>query len=479
MSICPNKASDAWKGLVKDVKEKFNIDDQTADELSSLAFYRKGDIPTSKEAIDSISESTSFTKAKTIKENIKGLFNKIVKKAPEDVGYRMGLADMQAKLDKLNETRKEFAKRVSEYLKTNEKLKGKLSEKQVDAIARKALKIGVNEKAYKKFTDYVDKVIRNENYSQQLKGTESLQSKMKKTFAESESFMNRMKKVNVENLSQQDLDAFGSIAEEYVNAQKSVSSSNYNPFDLAKNEPLLKNIEKNISDKMIADIEAKYEVYDLSEEEATVLDDYMMSEDQDLFFQNLEDSKQKTLTDNINKIAGYSQLGLAESLPINEQFLKDNYGDEFVGQLKEIVNADLSKITNLKDLATIIKTIDNSITNKTNSNIGVVHATIKAAENMPLLIRATSNVKKFVLKDFGKLYYDTPIILKAIFGNREIAAKIRYYTGWDGVTNAASKAETEVYALRKQWDDFKKKNGISVSMFARADLLKRGFCPRR
>jgi len=468
MPICPNKASDAWKGLVKDVKEKFNVDDQTADELSSLAFYRKGDIPTSKEAIDSISESTSFTKAKTIKENIKGLFNKIVKKAPEDVGYRMGLADMKVKLDKLNETRKEFSKRVSEYLKTNEKLKGKLSEKQVDAITRKALKIGVNEKAYNKFTDYVDKVIRNENYAQQVKGIENIQGKMKKTFAESESFMNRMKRVNVEDLSQSDLNAFESIANEYVNSQKGVGSSNYNPFDLAKNEPLLKGIEKNISDKVIADIETKYDVYDLSAEEANVLDEYMKSDDPDLYFQNLEDSKKKTLTDNINKIASYSQLGLSESLSnidentgeTNEKFFKDNYGDTFVSQLKDLANADLSKITNLKDLATIIKTIDNSITNKTNSNIGNVHSIIKAAEHMPLLQRATSNVKKFVLNNFGKLYYDTPIVLKGIFGNREVAAKIRYYTGWDGITNAASKAETEVYGLKKQWDEFKKKNKI-------------------
>jgi hypothetical protein len=460
MSICPNKASDSWKNLVKDVKNKFNVDDKTAEDLSSLAFYRKGDIPTSQEAFDTISESASFTKAKTIKENIKGLFNKILKKSPEDVGYRFGLADMKAKLDKLNETRKQFAKNVSEYLKTNEKLKGKLSDKQVDAITRKALKIGVSEKAYKKFTDYVDKVIRNENYAQQVKGVNKLLGKMKKTFAESESFMNRMKRVSVEDLSQEDLNTFSQMVNEYTNSQKGITSENYAPFDLSKNEPLLRNIEKNISDKIISDIEAKYEVYDLNAEEAETLDEYMKSDDPDLYFQNLEESKQKTLRDNINKIANYSQMGLAESLPIDEQFFKDNYGDEFVGQLKDIVNADLSKITNLKDLAEIVKTIDNSITNKTNSNIGVVHATIKAVENMSLLDKATANVKKFVLKNFGKLYYDTPIILKGIFGNREIAAKIRYYTGWDGITNAASKSETESYGLKKQWDVFKKKMGI-------------------
>lgn len=523
--ICPNKNSEQWKSLVKDLELEFG---DKADDIAKFVFFKKGDVPTIEEAKQILSggrnavisrdvrtELKSFVSAlkqgkeegflagamnqgrkmaREIADITKGAVSKIndlidkvkrgllneseLKAKIKELGYERVWLEAEARLageisgkasgrkeGRLDErkTALEFADRVSEYLKTNEKLRGKLSDRQVDAIARRAAKIGTSERSYAKFTEYVDKIIANENYEQQVRDVQKLQSKAKKTFAESESFMNRAKRINVEDLSQEDLDVLNKILVEYNSSQKNIKSENYMPFDLAKNEPLLSAIEKNVSDKMIADMEAKYQVYGLDEEQAQVLDDYMMSDNPDLYFQNLEEAKQKALRDNVNQIANYSQLGLSETLPENQQFFLDNYGEGFVNQLKEIANADLSKITNLKDLAEIVKTIDNSITNKTNSNIGNIHAKIKAAENMPILEKVTSTVKKFVLKNFGKFYYDTPIILKGIFGDRKVAAAVRYYTGWDGIVNAASKAEVQTYALRKSWDSFRKSIGLGNS----------------
>lgn len=523
--ICPNKSSEPWKKLVTDLKEEFGdraediakftffkkgdiptieearqilsgnrkatISKDVRSELKSFVSALKqgreegflaGAMNQGKKMAKEIADITkgAISKVNDLVDKVKkGLLNESELKAKiKELGYEKVWIEAEARLGgeisgkasgrkegRLDErkTGKEFADRVSEYLKTNEKLRGRLSEKQVDAIARRAAKIGTSERAYANFTEYVDKVISNENYNEQVNDVKNLQKKMKKTFAESESFMNRMKRVNVENLSQEDLDVFNKMSEEYVNSQKGVSVDKYAPFDLAKNESLLGKIEKNVSDKIIADAESKYEVYGLDAEEAQLLNEYMEAEDPDMYFDNLDEAKQKTLKEKMNKVAGYSQIGLAETLPENEEFFLENYGKDFVNQLKEIANADLSKITNLKDLTDIIKTIDNAITNKTNSNIGNIHSKVKAVVNMSILEKATNNAKMFVLNNFGKIYYDTPIILKAIFGNRELAAKIRYYTGWDGVINASSKAEVQTYNLRKQWDSFRKSIGLGDS----------------
>jgi hypothetical protein len=179
MPVCPNIYSDSWKSLVNDIKDKYNVDDKTANEMAEHAFYTKGEIPESKEAFEILDKAFVTSTSKSIKQNIKDLFNRIVKRKPEDVGYRMGIAEGKKKAQEIEEARKKFVEEVKDYLKNNENLRGKLSEAKIDAIVNKAAKIGSSEKAFNKFTDYVDKVIKNENYSVDLKNISSSQKKMK------------------------------------------------------------------------------------------------------------------------------------------------------------------------------------------------------------------------------------------------------------------------------------------------------------
>ena len=52
MPKCPLKTSKEWKDIVKDIKERFKVDDKKADDLASFAFHTNGDMPTPKRAIE-------------------------------------------------------------------------------------------------------------------------------------------------------------------------------------------------------------------------------------------------------------------------------------------------------------------------------------------------------------------------------------------------------------------------------------------
>jgi hypothetical protein len=45
MIICPNKSNPLWSKLINDIKEKYGVDDDNADAMAHLAFFRYGDIP--------------------------------------------------------------------------------------------------------------------------------------------------------------------------------------------------------------------------------------------------------------------------------------------------------------------------------------------------------------------------------------------------------------------------------------------------
>jgi hypothetical protein len=75
---------------------------------------------------------------------------------------------------------KEFAARVSEYL-ADLTGKGKIDNIQAQTIARKAAKIGTSESAFKRFSDYVDKVIENANYANEMADIKKMQQSAKGT----------------------------------------------------------------------------------------------------------------------------------------------------------------------------------------------------------------------------------------------------------------------------------------------------------
>jgi len=476
---CPVKTSEEWKKIVKDIKEKFNVDDKKADDLASYAFHTHGEMPTSERAISILEAGVKFTTKKTVKQGITSLFRDRKLKSDAEKGYAFGMAEgkvigavEQAKLDKgqpdealkaQEKERKEFVKLVSEYLNNNEKLRGKLSEAKIDAITRKASNVGTSEKNFNKFADYVDKVISAENYATDLKAAESFQKKMKTTFAETKDIVKRMKNLDIERLTPDELTEFNRLSQQYINSTKAVTFREYAPFDKAKSEKALSKLEKAVSDSIIKEAESVYDILGLTEEEVGLLNDFMDAENKDEFYQNLNEAKKKTLRYNLERTSEYAKIGLQEFLIKSKAEMTAKYGKELTSQLEDISNMDVSLITNPKDLAEAVKTINNSIINNSNSNVGKVHATVKAYERLPNLISITSTVVKPIIGALRKSYYDTPIILKAIFGSRRIAAAVRYMTGYEGVISASSSAETQTSIKKKAWVEFKKKNQIDNS----------------
>lgn len=520
--VCPPKQgtlaeSSGWNKLVKDIKEKFGLDDIRASKLAEIAFYKKGDMPSSEEAISILSnKGKGYTKT-TLKEKIKDfatglkagmdkgflagqmrqgrsmaediraleqqvasgeITQKDLEARVKELKYEVGYKEAEARLageiagkisgrkegvDKQRAFQKEFAARVKDYLKTNESFRGKINEKQMDAIVNKAAKIGTSERAYAKFTDYVDKVIEKENYAEDLNEGTSLRSKIKRSFADSDDFVKRMKKIDIEKLSPDELIEFNKLSKDYINSTKPITAEGYIPFEKEQSVLKLESLEKAVSDKIIKETEDAYGVLGLNKEEADLMNEFMSAEDKDLFAANLSEARQKQLRYNLERVSDYSLLGLKESLALNKEAMIESLGKTTVNQLEDISKVDVSIIKDKKDLAEITRTINNNIINGTNSNVGKVHTIVKAYENVPKLIQITNKVIIPILGAGRKAYYDMPIIFKALFGNRKTTSAVRYYTGYDGVVSASSKAEIDTIAKNKLWNKYKKENKIGNS----------------
>jgi len=74
--VCPPKQgplaeSSGWNKLVKDIKERFELDDARALKLAEIAFYKKGEMPSSEEAISILSnKGKDYTKT-SLKEKMR------------------------------------------------------------------------------------------------------------------------------------------------------------------------------------------------------------------------------------------------------------------------------------------------------------------------------------------------------------------------------------------------------------------------
>lgn len=469
MPICPNKAMPEWKALVQGLKERSHKSTEAdIDAMANLAFIRQGD-----GKIPDIENATRFLfkgKTKQIKQDAKEAFKAF------KMGKREGVKEIK-------EGQKEFAKRVSEYLKGSERIRGVLSDKQVSSIIRKASKIGASEKAFKRFTDYFDRVVDDANYDADVSTAKKLQSQLTKPFAEAAGIIKRMKKVPVDDLSAENLRKFNEIAQRYVDSQKPVTSKDYRPFSVKDAEAQFSAIEESIKAKMIGEVEAAYEVLGLSSEEAEMLDEFMSAEDIDEYFDNLAEAKKKNIRDVMERVADYSILGLKEKLAIDSEVYLEKYGEETLKTLRRISDVDVRKIQDTKQLAQLTKIVDNAVTNDSNANIGTGEAIVVANENLPRLISATDGIVKGTVTPFAKFYYDTAIIFKRIFGDRKATAAVRALTGYEGVVTASGTAEVQTIKLKKDWDKFRKENNIDnsaetdlgIGVYSRLSDVRKGF----
>jgi hypothetical protein len=580
MSLCPNKSSKEWKDLSAGLTEKLaGKSAKEIDAVAHVAYILKGDgsIPAVDEAVVLLTKNGKKQFTETVKTaskafklgaeearkeaflagqmrqgrdmapKIRALEEKLAegkiteaeyKERIKELEYEGRFKEAEAKLAAEIEGKKtgrkegvkeqtafqkEFSKRISDFIKTSEKLRGVLSPKQVESVVRKAASVGTSDKAMMKFTQYFEKVVSNANYDKDLSTGISLQKKLVKPFAEAAALVKRMKNLPLEYLSAEDLTKFNELASSYVASTVAPTSSGYRAFDVAATEKLFKPIEDAVNDAITADVEAAYGVIGLTNEEALVLDEFMSSEDMDMFLKNLAEAKKKALRTNLEKVADYSLLGLKEKLdsgseevtvnsidevpkqyrdsvvvnsageatvgkkiiglPIGKETkvplgkvsytytipgqesirLQEEYGKDFVEKLRRISEVNPATITDNNQLAELIKTVDNVIVNNSNANVGNVLAIVLATENTPKLEKATNPVTKFLVGAIAKFYYDTPIVLQRMFGNTTIEAAIRRLTGLDAVITASTDAERIVIDKVKEYQKFRKEIGLDNS----------------
>lgn len=593
MSICPNKKSDNWNSLTSGLSEALSGKSaKDIDAIAHVAFLIKGDgsIPTVDEAIQLLSKQgkkqlnqTVKVATKAFKEGAKEArkeaflagqmrqgrdmapkmraledqlannkitkqeYDERIKELEYESMFKQAEVKLAAEIEGKKAGRKEgvkeqtafqksFSKKVGDFLKESEQLRGSLSRKQVESIIRKAAYIGSSERDLKRFTDYFEKVVANANYDSDLKVGKSLQAKLVKPFADAASIVKRMKNIPLDYLSQKELTEFNDIASLYAASRLPVTSPNYQAFDVKNAEKLFAPIEESVKQYVISDVEEAYGVLGINEEEAIAIDEFMSAEDMDAYLNSLNDAKRKALRYNLERVANYSLLGLKEKLarsvpsaypiiekPNSEQQLIDIQNGDIVtfrydkesdipsvfrdkissvqeingkriinvsvaksiadyelyrsvpaptalakqkilfDKLKRISDVNVALIADSKQIAELIRIVDNSVINDSNSNINNAVAIVLATENTSRLKQATSAVKRFLIGGFSKFYYDTPIILQRMFGDTVVEAAIRRLTGLDGVITASTGAERTVIEKVKEYQKFKKENGIDNS----------------
>ena len=465
MIACPVVTSKEWMKLIDDIKteySKFNFDDKKINELANIAFHVKGtgEIPTPKEALKILYDGSIGFTNRTIKDAFKNFFGEMT---PEV----QGAANVAAV--NIESTRKEFVKKVSEFLKTNEKLRGKLSEKQIDAITRKASSIGISKTAFDRFTKYVDKVVTKQNYVEDVNKGKEAQKKMKpnEAFGVVKDTVKRMKSLDISRLSSEELTDFNNLANFYLETTKGYEKT----FDKKQAESVLDRLEKSVKEdldketaEMIKETEANYGLTDLTEEEANLMNEYMDSEDQDTFIDGLDENSKEKLRSNLERTSTYSLIGLKERLDSitsktaspkqrrTGKIFEQQVGKKNIEYLKEISKADVSLLTS-EELAQLIKGVNNSIVNNSNNNITNIYASVKAAEGRNILLYSTALIPKTTLGGFAQLYYNLPVALKGIYGNAKAETAYRYYTGYDYVMNASAISHSLIYKKKEGYLD--------------------------
>ena len=376
-----------------------------------------------------------------------------------DYGYRFGTAEQKKVADHKEAVRKAFITTVSEYLKFNEKLKGKLSEKQIDSIIRKASKVGTSESSFNKFADYMDKVIQDANYEKNFNDAESFQSslkkKLKESFPSAYGILKRMKNLNLEHLSPKEIDKFNDWAKKYDNSLD-VKNPDYEPFDVKLADYVLQNLEVAANKEKVRLAEEEFGVKGLTSDEADVLRQYMESENPDEFSQNLEQEKKSILNRTMSNSLNAVHMGFNDWLETNKDKIESTFLNSTKNDFKELSSANLSIIGSIKDKADIIRILDNAQSNNTNENIGQALNIYKKYYNISKMQDAVQGLTINTVGNLRAFVEDSPVFLQAIFGNKQAIANIRLFTGYADFIRASSNSESTAFKFMKSYQKFKK-----------------------
>lgn len=368
MPICPNKNTQQWKDLVASIKARDpKLSDTRAEAYASYVFFEKGDgsIPTPEEGASIIFKGKTKQLKSDVKEKISLFANMIgvdkaeikklndrlakgeIKQAEyeqriKELKYEGRFKEAEARIaaeiegkkagrreGRVEEraTQREFASRVSEYLKGLVGV-GDLSSAQAAAISRRAAKVGTSERSYEKFTKYVDNVIENANYESEMNDIRSMQKAANKGKNALSTMIKEFTKVNPEDIPlnlltkyKQALDGItgkvknpGLMKEMYDDVMSIIESSKtkkeFNEVTTLQSagvalDKIRENKLETIEDyeQAINDVNAlKRKLNQLVEEDVITQDDYEKISEEIGFTQEEFESKNKDKVDKIKKV---------------------------------------------------------------------------------------------------------------------------------------------------------------------------------
>lgn len=350
---------------------------------------------------------------------------------------------------------KEFQRQFNDKVKEKvTKLSGNLTAKQAKVLLNRATRV-LQPSQVEKFLQFADKVISDANYSTDIDTAKTLSTSLKekaksdKTLVNNKDLMAALARIPVEELN--DVREYITIAQEYLRSQLPVMNKNYQPFDNALAERYLEKIQKELDEKYVQSIKEKYDLAELTPEEAKELDAFLEAENEDEFLSKLSDEKKAAMLTKLQMIAEYSQLSIDPSaLDLSPRSMK---------WMKELQEADLSLLDE-KQLKEYIRTVDNAVINNTPANIGKVAAMIKASKGAKEAGKI-EGIKTGTINKFERAYYSLPLLLKDVFGTSEKVANIRLLSGIESVFNGGSQSNNKVETADNIYRKFKKENKVS------------------
>lgn len=347
---------------------------------------------------------------------------------------------------------KEFVAKINEYLKTSQDLKGKISNTQIKAIIRRAANVGTSEINLADFKKYVDNVIQKENYAKDLDDAESLQSKLKPVFGDAADVVSRMKGINLSKLTPSDVAIFKDLAQKLKDSKSIFKNVKFN---IAEADKVMTSLEGSIIKDVIPKQKAEFSTRGLTDEQISILDEFINIEDKKEFLKTLSEEKKKELRKLLETAGTNTSNELKEKIKSPE--FKNAIGATNFKYLQEIADFDLSKLDD-EDLSDVIKTINNSIENNSIANVTNAYVAVKSIKNTNVLLEKLKNVKKFTLGVAAKMYFPTALGIKGVFGSDRSASIFRAYMGFDQVVGGFTKGEFAIYSKNGIADRYKMLN---------------------
>jgi len=356
-----------------------------------------------------------------------------------------------------------FAERIKTVLKDFVS-NNTVTTKQAVSLVNRAAKIKT-ERNLIDFLDYAANIIDDADYDAKLSTARSLQqrikarSKSKAEFANNKDVLETLGRVPLKKIK--DLDKYIEVAEDYFKSTKPVTSAEYKAFSNKEAAEYLQDVQDYLDNKYKEEIEGIYDVEGISADDAKMIEDFFESEDADAFAKNLSNDKAKALRDKLQRVGEYTQMAL-----------QDFDTSSFSARAKQFFDgakgADLS-LFDAVELREFVKTVENAMANNTVANMGNVYSLIKAKEGIEKAQQAKGN-NLSELNKVDAIFSSMPLLIKKIYGTSIVAAKVRLFSGIEGVFNGGSITNIKVIDTLKKYRDVKVKFGRD----SQADNLLRG-----